>query len=154
MRHPSHSHRQAVLARAEFRIRGKMNILPDMACAPFHAPAELRISLVMPPSTNNLFINIGRKRARSPEYAAWLKHAGYLLNLQRPAPIKVRVDILIEVSEAECPDSADVANREKATIDLLVSHKIIQGDNKPYVRQVTMRWADCEGVRVTIRGVE
>ena len=46
----------------------------------------------------------------------------------------------------------DCCNREKATIDLLVTHGIIQGDSQHYVREVTMGWAsDVEGIRITIR---
>jgi hypothetical protein len=33
---------------------------------------------------------------------------------------------------------------------LLVTHGVIQGDNRPYVREVCMRWANINGVRITI----
>ncbi len=62
-----------------------------------------------------------------------------------------KVAILIEVEEPTTARRQDVANREKAVVDLLVSHRVIQGDDQRFVREVTMRWADVAGVRVTIR---
>jgi hypothetical protein len=50
--------------------------------------------------------------------------------------------------------SWDVANREKAAVDLLVAHYVILGDSKKYVRQITLRWADVAGVRVTVTPCE
>jgi crossover junction endodeoxyribonuclease RusA len=117
------------------------------------APTEVVISLPMPPSTNVLFYNgkVGKGRERTPEYNSWIKEAGWQLASQRPRQLTGRVSILIEVSDAESTDSWDVANREKATVDLLVRHKVIPGDQKRFVREVVMRWADCAGVRVTVR---
>jgi Holliday junction resolvase RusA-like endonuclease len=125
--------------------------LPPLAHPTFGAPAGVTIGLPMPPSTNNLFRNKGRARERTPQYDAWIKAAGWQLVAQRPPPVRGRVSILIEVSDAESTDTWDVANREKATVDLLVSHRIIPGDSKRWVREITMRWANCEGVRVTVR---
>ncbi|HUD74647.1 MAG TPA: hypothetical protein VMQ76_06200 [Terracidiphilus sp.] len=114
------------------------------------------INLPMPPSTNNLFFNgKGRTgRVRTPEYNAWIKEAGYMLRSQHPRSIRERVDILIEVSDSESTMSWDVANREKAVVDLLVAHYVILGDSKKYVRQITLRWADVAGVRVTVTPCE
>jgi Holliday junction resolvase RusA-like endonuclease len=119
--------------------------------APFHMPSELVIALPRPPSVNGLFPGKGR-RHRSAEYEAWIKEAGYALNLQRPPKVAGRVSILIEIEEPK--GLADCANYEKATVDLLVSHKIIQGDDRRYVRSNTQTWADVEGCRVTIRSAE
>jgi len=115
--------------------------------------AEVVISLPMAPSTNHLFLNAGGRtgRVRTPEYNAWIKEAGWQLASQRPRQVLGRVSILIEVSDAESTDSWDVANREKATVDLLVSHKVIPGDSKRWVREIVLRWAPVDGVRVTLR---
>src|ERR1700690_3776353 len=99
------------------------------------------ISLPMPPSANHLFPGQNR-RYRSAKYAAWLTEAGWELKRQRPVSVPGRVSVLIEVSLAESTDSWDVCNREKAALDLLVTHGIIQGDNRPFVREVTQRWAE------------
>jgi hypothetical protein len=130
-----------------------MNINPqncNYVVAPFALPPdEVVISLPMCPSVNNLFPGSGKHRFKSAEYKTWIKEAGYLLNLQKPCPIMGRVSILIELEEPKA--LADCANFEKATVDLLVSHKIIQGDDRRYVRRNTQAWADIFGVRVTIK---
>ena len=128
-------------------------VLPQYDDPPFACPPDVVISLPMPPTTNNLFAGKGR-RYRTAVYEDWIEDAGWRLKAQRPAPLPGKVTLLIEVSLRESQDNWDVSNREKATVDLLVSHDIIQGDNRPYVREVTMRWAEVEGVRVTIRGCE
>ena len=122
-----------------------------MIDAPFHMPSELVLHLSMPPTTNNLFAGNGKRRFRSAEYAAWIKDAGYRLNAQRPPLMAGKVAILIEVEEPKTKIRQDVANREKAVTDLLVSHRVIQGDDQRFVRELTMRWAPVEGVKVTIR---
>ncbi len=116
--------------------------------------SDVVINLPMPPTTNNLFTGVGRRRVKSVKYAAWCSHAGWELLRQHPPRIKGPVVLLIEVSTAESTDTWDVTNRTKATEDLLVTQGVIQGDNRPIVREVTSRWADVAGVRVTIRSVE
>ena len=125
----------------------------DPPSPPPIASADVVINLPMPPTSNNMFFNSakGKGRTKTPEYQDWIKEAGWRLLEQRPACIHGRVSILIEVSDAESADTWDVANREKATVDLLVSHKIIKDDGKRYLREITLRWADVAGVRVTVR---
>jgi Holliday junction resolvase RusA-like endonuclease len=127
-----------------------------MMDAPFHMPAELVIALPTPPSTNNLFFTVTggprrRGRAKTPEYQDWIRQAGYRLNAQRPSPVRGKVALLIEVAEPSTKVRQDIANREKAVTDLLVSHGIIEGDDQRFVREITMRWAPIEEVRVTVR---
>jgi Holliday junction resolvase RusA-like endonuclease len=80
--------------------------------------------------------------------------AGYRLNAQRPPRVLGRVSLLIEVQEPETKRRSDIGNREKAVTDLLVSHRIIEGDDQRFVREITLRWALVDGVRVTIRPAE
>lgn len=130
--------------------------LPNYADPPFRMPSELVLELFMPPTTNNLFVNAkwGKGRIKSEEYKAWIKLCGYRLNAQRPPLMAGKVAILIEVEEPKTARRQDVANREKAVTDLLVSHRVLQGDDQRFVREIIMRWAPVEGVRVTIRSVE
>lgn len=115
---------------------------------------EIVLTMPMPPTTNNLFRSIGRKRVRTQHYDAWIEAAGWELVRQRPPRIKGPVAVTIEVSDVESSSTWDVCNREKATMDLLVSQGVIQGDNKPFVREVTLRWnPSIRGVRVTIRAL-
>lgn len=119
--------------------------------APFHVADEVVINLPMPPTTNNLFAGTGKRRYRTSEYNDWIKEAGYRLNVQRPPQTRGRVSLLIEVEDPKTARLQDCCNREKACVDLLVKHLVIQGDDQRYVREVTIRWADVSGVRVTIR---
>ena len=122
--------------------------------APFDMPSELVLHLPMPPSTNNLFATVGKKRIRTVEYIQWAREAGYVLNRQRPPLVAGKVSLLIEVENPKTAHRQDVANREKAVVDLLVSRGVIQGDDQRFVREITLKWADVAGVRVTIRRCE
>jgi len=114
-------------------------------------PQTIVLDLVMPPTTNNLFAGTGRRRVKTKAYQAWENRAGWELLRQRPPRIKGPVSVLIEVSISESNDTWDLCNREKATMDLLVTHGVIQGDHRPIVRDFSMRWALVKGVRVTLR---
>ena len=119
------------------------------------SPTVVMLDLPIPPSTNNLFFNIGsgarRGRVKTVEYQDWIIEAGWLLKQQRPAPVLGKVVLLIEVAEPDTKRRQDVANREKAVTDLLVTHGVIEGDDQRFVREITMRWAPIKGVRVTVR---
>lgn len=130
-----------------------MSAISAYADPPFAAPQEVVISLPMPPTTNNLFAGTGKRRYRTSEYNDWIKEAGYRLNTQRPPQTRERVSLLIEIEEPKTEREMDFANREKATVDLLVKHLVIQGDSQRYVRSLTMEWAppEVQGVRVTVR---
>lgn len=108
------------------------------------------ITLPMPPTDNHLFAGKGRRRYRSDEYEAWIKEAGWILASQRPPQAHGAVSVQIEVSERDSTNSWDLSNRHKSVLDLLVKHKIIQGDNRPYVRKFAMEWADIDGIRVSV----
>ena len=118
---------------------------------------EIVINLLMPPSTNNLFLNAhggAARRPRSPEYRAWAEAAGWSLASQRPRQVPGRVSLLIEVEEPKTKRRQDCTNRIKAVEDLLVEHGVIEGDDQRFVREVTVRWADVTGVRISIRSCE
>jgi Holliday junction resolvase RusA-like endonuclease len=128
-----------------------MNIaVPDFIDRPFAAPLDVVVSLPMPPSTNNLFTGLSRRR-RSLQYEDWITFAGLQLNRQRPVSVAGKVSLLIEVEEPKTARHQDCTNRIKAVEDLLVSHRVIEGDDQRFVREVIVRWADVEGVRVTIK---
>ena len=107
------------------------------------------IELPTPPSVNNLFINVGRRRTLSPEYRAWREEAGWKLQAQRPAPIHGRVCIDIALADK---GRIDADNSLKAPIDLLVEHKIIQGDSRKYVRDARVYFDSSvtDGCRIEI----
>ncbi len=63
------------------------------------------------------------------------------------------MSILIEVGEPSDDRQFDLDGRAKATIDLLVKHRVIEGDQRRYVRELTMRWAAIEGIWVTVEQI-
>jgi Holliday junction resolvase RusA-like endonuclease len=129
--------------------------MTSYADAPFHCPPDVVIALPLGPSSNNMFVNRGHGRFRSAEYVAWVKEAGWTLAAQKPPKVFGRVSLTIDVAEPKTKRAMDLANREKAVTDLLVAHRIIQGDDQRYVRELHMRWrADISGVIVNIRACE
>ena len=113
------------------------------------------ITTSMPPSTNHLFAGAGKRRWRSSEYEAWITEAGYELNRQHPVSVAGKVSLRIEVQEPTGKRTFDLSNRCKAIEDLLVSHRIIEGDDSRYVRRIILDWSvDIIGVRITIDPIE
>jgi Holliday junction resolvase RusA-like endonuclease len=116
---------------------------------------ETRIALPWPPSVNNLYINAGRKRVRSPAYRKWQEEAGWKLQASRPHKFDGAVEVTLDL----CPPDnrrSDADNRNKAVLDLLVSHGVIKGDDRRFVKSVTARWVENQvhSCSVTIRGIE
>jgi len=107
------------------------------------------------PSTNKLYNNIpGKGRRKTARYTSWLFTAGWELRVQNVRPLhgRVHLDICLPDRDGRAPDADNVL---KATIDLLVRHRVIDGDDKKVVRSVTVHWAEeVETVRITIRRAE
>ena len=107
------------------------------------------LTLPYPPTTNHLFINAHPGRVKSPEYRAWLTHAGLMLNMQHPESVPGAVKVAYEFRR---PDKRrrDLGNLEKAATDLLVKHGVIEDDC--LIEELTLRWVPdllCE-CRVTV----
>lgn len=112
------------------------------------------INLPFPPSSNNLFINGKRGRFRSQKYDSWIMEAGNEILRQRPSKLAGPVVLDYVFQEGRDNRKRDLGNLEKATTDLLVSHRIIEADDGSIVRKINLSWApDVEGVRVTIEPV-
>lgn len=111
----------------------------------------MEIRLPFPPSTNNLYLNARKGRVLSPEYRAWKEQAGWELKAQNLQPFTERAIIHIDIDDTR---QGDCANREKAVVDLLVSHGILKGDQKKYVKRVSTGWEKLTGCRVAIVGAE
>lgn len=103
--------------------------------------SEIRLSLPWPPSVNNLYINAGHKRARSPAYRKWQEEAGWYLKAARPHKFTEPVSVTLDL----CPPDnrrTDADNRNKAVLDLLVTHGVIPADDSRYVKSVTARFVE------------
>lgn len=113
---------------------------------------DLVLFLPFPPSANNLFPS-GKtgKRFISPEYQAWKRDAGLTLLSQRRQHFGGNVAVEYEYARFKDKRRRDLANREKAVSDLLVTHGIISDDSM--IQEITLRWVDdlAEGVRVKVR---
>lgn len=115
----------------------------------------MEIRLPFPPSVNEMYVNRRQKgqrgRKRSAEYEAWIEEAGWQLNAQRVGTFKSRALVIIDIDESR---QGDCGNREKAVTDLLVAHRVLRGDQKKYVKRVSIGWEPIEGCRVKLLGVE
>ncbi len=106
----------------------------------------ITIWLPFPPSVNEMFLNNkgrGKGRVLSTFYRAWKTEAGWVLKTQKIQPLigQFKMEILLADSR-----SGDCDNRIKSICDLLVSNGIVQGDQKKYMRGVSIEWAsvpDC-----------
>ena len=85
----------------------------------------------------------------SDEYRAWRDHAGLVLNAQKVRPFRGRALIHIDLDDTR---QGDADNRAKPVLDLLVTHKVLAGDSKKYVRRVSIGWERITGCRVAIMG--
>lgn len=106
------------------------------------------LMLPFPPTANNLFA--GRlRRFPSRAYKAWREEATRALRQQRRVPrFAGRVRVTISLGR---PDRRrrDVANYEKAPIDLLVAGGVLEDDS--LIEEMVLRWdADVTGCRVEI----
>lgn len=106
------------------------------------------------PSANNCWLNLGGKgrkgRARTPHYNKWIDAAGWMVKAQRTVKIEGMVAVSIQ-----CPRiaNADIDNRIKPVLDLLVKMDVIDDDRD--VEQVTAAWTDKgDLMEITVEGVE
>lgn len=102
-----------------------------------------------PPSVNHMFrTGDGNRRYRSSEYNTWKKEAGWEVASQRPLKFLDDVAVVIELKRPRI--NADVDNRIKPALDLLTG--LVWPDDRQVV-EVTARWADIEGCRITVRSI-
>lgn len=114
-------------ARAEGRILHEATARP--------AERSPQVVVPLPPSTNHLFHNgRGRSRVKTEAYKAWQKEAWPLLaELATPTDYPVEVCIVVLPGKEGWTAACDVANREKALVDGLVSAGVLPEDNTAYV---------------------
>jgi Holliday junction resolvase RusA-like endonuclease len=103
----------------------------------------------IPPTLNNLFPTVGRRRIRSKEYAEWAEASAWEVRSQRPRKFLDDVELLIEMRRPRA--NSDVDNRIKAPKDLLTG--LVYADDRQVV-DVRCRWADIDGCRITVRALE
>lgn len=111
----------------------------------------IEIQLPFPPSVNDMFLNNkrkGRGRIPSPDYRAWKADASEALYRQSPRLVLGRCEVRIDLDDRR---KGDADNRAKPVLDALVTHGVLGGDSKKYVKRVSIGWEKADGCIVTIR---
>jgi crossover junction endodeoxyribonuclease RusA len=110
----------------------------------------IALDLPIAPSVNMAFpANKRGRRFKSKGYTVWESHAGFEISQQRPGCINGPVDVSILIKRIK---NADVDNRIKITLDLLVKYGLIDGDSSKTLQRVTAAWSDdIPRMRVEIR---
>lgn len=108
----------------------------------------LSFTLPVPPSANNLFVNVpGKGRVKSAEYKAWISSAGWLVKsavVGKPLPAPPYA----VVYEVPVDRRSDIANREKAASDLMVKLGLITDDK--FIDHMTIVRVQRKDMLVTI----
>jgi len=99
----------------------------------------ITLTLPWPVSTNNLFMNAGKRRVITKAYAAWRTLAGKALDDQRPTPLTGPFSMALTLFR---PDRIrrDCTNFIKAPEDLLVAHGVVTDDS--LAQRVTVEWSN------------
>lgn len=106
------------------------------------APACTTLVVPAPPSANRIWRSTpgSTQPRRSKEYLTWLNEAGWMIREQMARgdceKVSGRVVVLIGVERESL--NADIDNRCKAMLDLLVKQKVIDDDR--YVTGVALAW--------------
>jgi crossover junction endodeoxyribonuclease RusA len=113
------------------------------------------LSLPLPPSVNNLFVNVpGRGRAPSSHYTKWKSDAAICIMAARQKPIAGPFQATLTF---DAPDKRprDLDNMAKAPLDALKRAGLIEDDR--LARKLTLEWGDAKPkgaeVHVIIEGV-
>lgn len=122
------------------------------------APREsVTIDLPFPPSTNNLFpTSKSGHRFTSDAYKKWQAEAADVLRASCPSRVPGPVKVTVFLSERGRRINTDSDNYSKAPVDLLVKHKVIDGDGRAVVRETRQVWAGhgFDGIKVLIEQAE
>ena len=108
----------------------------------------MRLTLPFPPSVNNLFLNVrGRGRVPSARYRAWRKRADDSMWGQKIEAVSGPVQIQITYEDQ---GRCDLDNLQKAILDHLVHHRLIDGDDRAVVRKITLQWGAVQGAVIDV----
>lgn len=101
----------------------------------------IELECPFPPTTNNLFMNVGKRRIPTPAYRKWREIAACLIDHQMVGkqPITGPYHMVIDLDR---PDkrNRDVSNYAKALEDSLVLCRVIRDDSD--ARSLMLKWSD------------
>jgi len=98
---------------------------------------EISFTMPTPPSTNALFKNIkGRGRVRTDKYNDFILFGITAIRQQKVKPIKGHVVMVIGVERMS--GTADIDNRLKAMLDVIVKAGVLQDDR--FVTGIAVSW--------------
>lgn len=107
----------------------------------------------LPPSTNNLFATVGKRRVPTREYKTWQQVAALRVRALTPPttyPVAVTLTVLGKVFAQR-----DLDNTIKPILDALVKCGVLRGDNLTCISRVTVQRGDASGegrVRIELEG--
>lgn len=107
----------------------------------------IKLHLPLSPSSNSLYP--GRiRRHKSKEYESWIREARFMLMEQwRGVTVNYPVCVTYKIGKPS-NRRMDIANREKALGDILVSCGVLKDDS--LIHRLVMEWGDIEGCDVEI----
>lgn len=107
------------------------------------------INLPYPPTTNNLFKNVGRGRARTDQYNRWIQHGTAMILQQRPQKVAGPYSLYLR---AVRPDrrARDLGNLEKPISDLLVKCGVVRDDSDACTIILAWVLSNPSGAAVTV----
>jgi Holliday junction resolvase RusA-like endonuclease len=111
---------------------------------------ELVLTLPAPPSVNNLFATVGKKRVTSRRYSNWkaLAWIDARQQVREWFSFPGKVDVTIEHERRS--RRTDLDNLNKAPLDFLVLTGVLKDDSA--VETLTCRWSDTvKGMQITVR---
>ena len=112
------------------------------------------IELPFPISVNAMWADGKTRRIKSQRYCDWIFEAGYRLNRQSPPQIKGPVVLSFWFQDNIDKRQRDISNLLKGVEDLLVDHKVIEGDHNKIVRAIHAGWSvSVKGVKIEITSV-
>lgn len=113
----------------------------------------LSLSLPAPPSVNNLFATVGKRRVRTAKYKNWSSEAWLATKQQghgATKPIERRVHVVM--LHERRTRKVDLDNLCKAPLDFLVVMQFISDDS--LIESITTRWSDTvKGMQIVVSPV-
>lgn len=101
------------------------------------APSSISLTFPCPPSVNEAFRNVrGKGRVRTEAYNDWASHASWVIRSQRPGSMRGNCVVMIGIDRVSA--RADIDNRLKLSLDMLVKEKVIEDDR--FVTAIAMTW--------------